>query len=207
MVDENGGFIVSGVVAGLVDAGTQGVLIAIGAQDKFDVSSVVVSAVGGATGVGLANLGKKLGTLADVAVDIMLETTENVAKEVINDIENGESISIDADSLGLTSLAGAGASKLGEGAGKLIAQYLASFNPKVQNIDAKIKFQQNAIANTVNNKEIAKRMAKIESLQSSSTVQGVVDGISEVTSMLGSEVANKSVGNSLGVAASGDSDE
>ena len=174
-VDIEGTFFVTAGMAMVADAVTQGVLMAAGVQDEFDVSSVIVSGIAGATGVGLANLGSKLGKAGKLAMEAVSEVGESVAKSTVNNIEEGKGFEApDPAELALGAMAGFGSKKMMETGGKFLGQDMASFNSKVKNIDQKIAFQNNAISNATSNKEIATRIAKIESLSSSKVTNRTV---------------------------------
>ncbi|GAA6135380.1 hypothetical protein NBRC116188_21700 [Oceaniserpentilla sp. 4NH20-0058] len=202
-VDTEGTFLLTAGVAMIADAVTQGVLIAAGVQDEFDVSSVIVSGVAGATGVGLTNLGRKFGKAGEVFLDIAAETGETVAKSTVNNIEEGKGFEApDPAELALGTMSSLGSKKMMETGGKFLGQDMASFNPKVRNVDNKIAFQKEALNSAKSNSEIITRTAKIESLSNSKVVNDITSSYSEATSLVMGELGNKSVGNTVTAATS-----
>ena len=198
-VDTEGTFFITAVVAMVADAATQGVLIAAGVQkDGFDVSSVIISGIAGASGVGLGGLANKIGKAGGIALDVASEAVESIVKSSVNSLEEGKGLSApDPAELALGTIAGAGSKKMMEFGGKFLGQDLAKFNSKVKNIDQKISFQQNAIVNATSKGEVAKRTAKIESLSSSKVVADVVSNYGNAASTVMGEFGNKTVGGTI----------
>ena len=71
--DPSGEFLLAAAISAALDAASQGVLIATGNQESFSWSSVGVSALAGATGVGIANQILKLGRVAQIVGNVVAD--------------------------------------------------------------------------------------------------------------------------------------
>jgi len=104
--DPDGNFLVTAVIAGVLDVATQAAEMQLGLRDEFSVGSVVTSTVAGAVGAGLVNQIKKTATLAkmakskqmameistEAAVSIGAEATKNAVRLDSQEAKSGSEL-------------------------------------------------------------------------------------------------------------------
>jgi hypothetical protein len=200
--DPNGETPLFGALFGIgVDIASQLIMMKMGLQDEFNWSSVLISGITGAVGVGIGEKVAKIGTLAgsklvntavSTAADVAANTALGVAEDVVKDaLDNGKIDSeIDIQSNVLGAVVAKGASAAAEKVADQVfdnAKEVAQLEKKLQSAEQKVRNNPKKSPNTNRNRNVQEAKEALENTKSkkvgrvaqSSIVAGAPGGVAK----------------------------